>query len=148
MTVLQQLNDTVLLLDETSVLTIHSFCQQALNEFAFETFQLFGAEMLPDFTPVVEDEMNRFWRRSITTLPFPLLRLLWHKDLKANITEVLKNHQSGKRYPGFDENTTYSFDKKIQDEWLQLLTGRQQNLDKSTEALHHYIAQNADHLRT
>ncbi|MDF2187579.1 exodeoxyribonuclease V subunit beta [Paraflavitalea sp. CAU 1676] len=146
--VLQQLNDAVLLLDETSVLTIHSFCQQALNEFAFETFQLFGAEMLPDFTPVVEDEMNRFWRRSITTLPFPLLRLLWHKDLKANITEVLKNHQSGKRYPGFDENTTYSFDKKIQDEWLQLLTGMQQNLDKSTEALHHYIAQNADHLRT
>src|SRR5690606_29061499 len=31
------LNEGKLLLDETSVMTIHSFCQQSLQEFAFET---------------------------------------------------------------------------------------------------------------
>src|ERR1019366_1162206 len=40
----QRLYDAVLNLDETSVLTIHSFCQNTLNEFAFETKQLYGAE--------------------------------------------------------------------------------------------------------
>jgi len=146
-TVLQQLNDAVLFLDETSVLTIHSFCQQALNEFAFETFQLFGAEMLPDFTPVVEEELNKFWRRNITTLPFPLLKQLWHRDLKANITEVVRNHESGKRYPGYEANATYTLSQEIQDQWLQQISIQQDSLDKATQALHQYIVQNVDHLR-
>src|SRR4051794_25400361 len=42
----QRLKDAVLFLDETAVLTIHSFCQQTLTEFAFETNQLFGSDTL------------------------------------------------------------------------------------------------------
>ena len=45
---LERLKDATLFLDETSVLTIHSFCQQTLTEFAFETNQLFGADLLQD----------------------------------------------------------------------------------------------------
>ncbi len=69
----QQLRDAVLFLDEVSVLTIHGFCQQTLAEFAFETNQLFGAEMLPDMSLVIEDELNKFWRRRVTTLKTGLL---------------------------------------------------------------------------
>src|SRR5690606_11910975 len=42
------LNDAIVFLDETSVMTIHSFCQQTLTEFAFETNQLFGMEIVND----------------------------------------------------------------------------------------------------
>src|ERR1019366_2656492 len=37
----QLFREAVLYLDETAVMTIHSFCQQTLLEFAFETNQLF-----------------------------------------------------------------------------------------------------------
>jgi exodeoxyribonuclease V beta subunit len=40
------------------VLTIHSFCQQTLTEFAFETNQLFGAETLQDPGSIILDEVN------------------------------------------------------------------------------------------
>ena len=46
--VVRILREAVIYLDETSVLTIHSFCQQTLIEFAFETGQLFGVELLQD----------------------------------------------------------------------------------------------------
>lgn len=145
--VLQQLKDAVLFLDETSVLTIHSFCQQALNEFAFETFQLFGAEMLPDFAPVIEEEINHFWRRHITTLPVALLQHLWHKTLKENITEVLENHQAGKKYPGYREGHTYTITKSLQDEWTRELTILQQRLEQGNTELLEHIAKNRDQLK-
>ncbi|WP_276485149.1 exodeoxyribonuclease V subunit beta [Paraflavitalea pollutisoli] len=145
--VLQQLKDAVLFLDETAVLTIHSFCQLALNEFAFETFQLFGAEMLPDFTPVIEEEINKFWRRYITTLPTPLLQLIWHKELKDSITEILANHQAGKRYPGYQPHERYSLTPGLQEEWLHDLTVVQARLEKINNDLQEHIAQRQGELR-
>ncbi len=62
----QLLKDAVLFLDETSVLTIHSFCQQTLTEFAFETNQLFGADTLKEDNTILEEEVNQFWRKNIT----------------------------------------------------------------------------------
>src|SRR5919112_939650 len=61
----QLLKEAVLFLDETSVLTIHGFCQQTLTEFAFETNQLFGAETLNDIASLIESEVNKFWRENI-----------------------------------------------------------------------------------
>ena len=45
-TISRRLADAQLMLDETSVLTIHGFCQRTLGEYAFETGQLCGAETL------------------------------------------------------------------------------------------------------
>ena len=39
-----KLKNALLFLDETAILTIHSFCQRTLSEYAFETSQIFGAE--------------------------------------------------------------------------------------------------------
>jgi exodeoxyribonuclease V beta subunit len=68
--VTQQLHIAQLFLDETSVLTIHSFCQRTLSEFSFETKQLFGATTLtPDeYNQIAEDVFNEFWRKHITTI--------------------------------------------------------------------------------
>jgi len=143
----QQLTDAVLFLDETSVLTIHSFCQQALNEFAFETFQLFGAEMLPDFSPVIEEELNKFWRKHITTLPAGLLQQLWHEDLQQHIREVLENHLSGKKYPGFQEDSHYAMSKAKQEAWQQQLAAHNEQVAAAEEALYGYITDNEGLLR-
>ena len=75
----QKLKDAVLFLDETSVLTIHSFCQQTLTEFAFETNQLFGSDTLKDMVSLIESEVNKFWRENITTMNVDLLgQLIQH----------------------------------------------------------------------
>jgi exodeoxyribonuclease V beta subunit len=146
-TVQQQLKDAMLFLDETSVLTIHSFCQQALNEFAFETFQLFGADMQPDFDPVIEEELNKYWRRYITTLPSELLQQVWHESLKDHIKEVLKNHSGGKRYPGFNEKTHYAINKGKQDAWVQQLQDLNERAAAKETSLHAYIRDNRGELQ-
>lgn len=147
-TVQQQLTDAVLFLDETSVLTIHSFCQQALNEFAFETFQLFGAEMLPDFSPIIEEELNKYWRKHITTLPADLLQQLWHEDLKKNIREVLENHLSGKKYPGFQDSTLYTLTRAKQEAWQQQLASLSDQVETAEETLYGYITDHESLLRS
>lgn len=144
----QQLKDAVLFLDETSVLTIHSFCQQAVNEFAFETFQLFGAEMQPDLAPVIAEELNKFWRRHVTTLSTGLLQQVWHEDLRKNIQEVLKNHLSGKRYPGFDETAHYTITKAKQEEWQQQLATLQEQMKVLEEKMYAYVSANEALLRS
>lgn len=143
----QQLRDAVLFLDETSVLTIHSFCQQTLNEFAFETFQLFGAEMQPDLAPVIEEELNKFWRKHVTTLLPRLLQQVWHEDLRGNIREVLKNHLSGKKYPGFQENTRYSITRTQQDSWDQQLAALHEQKLALEQELLAYVAANGAKLQ-
>jgi exodeoxyribonuclease V beta subunit len=50
------LKEAVLFLDETAILTIHSFCQRILTEFAFETSQVFGSEILTDARAVITDK--------------------------------------------------------------------------------------------
>jgi len=70
------LEKALLSLDETSIGTIHSFCQKTLNEFAFETGQIYGAEALRDLTEVITDEVNDYWRNNISVLEKDLLLVL------------------------------------------------------------------------
>ncbi len=91
------LKEAVLFLDETSILTIHSFSQRILTEFAFETRQVFGSEILTDFKAIITDKVNSFWRKYITTLHTGLLQYLISAGLtRAKLEEVIKNTSSGK----------------------------------------------------
>ncbi|RBL93311.1 exodeoxyribonuclease V subunit beta [Chitinophaga flava] len=141
-----RLRDAVLLLDETSVLTIHSFCQQTLNEFAFETDQLFGAEMVPDTTPIIEGELNKFWRRHVTTLQPILLQSLWGEDMRSNILQVLQEHLSGKKYLGFNAKEDYRINVTQQNRWLEELFSLRQQQTVAEGALHQHIINNRDDL--
>jgi exodeoxyribonuclease V beta subunit len=113
------LHEAVLFLDETSVLTIHSFCQQTLNEFAFETGQLFGAELVQDTSALLQEEMNKFWRRHVTVIPVDLLRHLQQSGLsRDSISGVVKEHLTGKRYFSYSAEADYSC---CEEEHLKLL---------------------------
>ncbi len=105
-----RLKSALLFLDETSVLTIHSFCQRTLTEYAFETNQIFGAETL-DETSMNElklDEVNHFWRKNIVTLEKVILKALIPNFLSRDaLDSTIKDALNGKilislETPGMD----------------------------------------------
>src|SRR5690554_3381820 len=114
--VIELLKEAKLLLDETSVMTIHSFCQKTLNEFAFETNQLFGAETLQDTSSLIQDEVNRFWRERVTTLNPMLLKFLKEEKFKKEgdrlsrkvLVKFIETQLNGQRYIDYDSQKTYS----------------------------------------
>lgn len=106
----ERLNNAVLLLDEIEIMTIHSFCQQTLNEFAFETNQLFGAEMFTDLDSVIEQEVNEFWRVHISTMDVEVLSLLGFEELRQDIRAIIKEQLEGKHYSEYDADVTYTIE--------------------------------------
>ena len=146
-TVQQKLKDALLFLDETSVLTIHSFCQQTLNEFAFETNQLFGTEMIPDINPVIEEELNKCWRKYITTMPVALLSTVWSIDLKAGIAKAIDQHLSGKKYFGYDDALVYTITSTDHEEWIKLIESAAKKETELREVLHDYVVENTESIK-
>ena len=55
-------------LDEAHIQTIHSFCQDSLQLFAFESNQAFGLQLQEDLTDLVQLYTEDFWRNHITGL--------------------------------------------------------------------------------
>ncbi len=86
-------------LDETSIFTIHGFCQISLSEFAFETGQLFDSDVIEDETAIIEKVVNEYWRKEITTIEISLLQLLKDNGLsRTEIIDVVKKALSGKKF--------------------------------------------------
>ncbi len=142
----QQLKDAILFLDETAVLTIHSFCQKTLNEFAFETDQLFGAEMIQDTRTLIEEEVQKFWRKYVTTLHIRLLEKIWEPDMMKGISTALNEHMGGKRYYAYEPGKRYVIKAKEQEEWLQQLDAVDEKKDAAEKDLHNFIKDNKDSL--
>lgn len=113
-TVKQLINDTYLLLDEMNIQTIHSFCQQNLNEFALETRQLFGAELIKDYSEIIERHYNVFWRKYITTLPVSTLNNIKLDSFRAQSLDIIKGYFDGKYLVN-------SISKQDTEEYYQLL---------------------------
>ena len=144
----QTLREAVLFLDETSVLTIHGFCQQTLLEFAFETNQLFGVELVPDISPFLEAALNHFWRRHVTTMNSGLLEKIWEGGMKWNIQKLLQEHLSGKHYLGFEEKKDYAITTAMQKKWLKELAGLDEKERQLQEELLAYIKTHRKRLTT
>ncbi|MDB5247664.1 MAG: Exodeoxyribonuclease [Segetibacter sp.] len=145
----QRLKDAVLFLDETSVLTIHSFCQQTLTEFAFETNQLFGSETLKDIVTLIESEVNKFWRQHITTMNVNLLRqLIEHGLSRSDITSVIREHLSGKKYFEYDENESYSICDEDQESFSNTIKELAEKDKEIKECVYDHIRKNASHLKS
>jgi exodeoxyribonuclease V beta subunit len=145
----QQLKDAVLFLDETSVLTIHSFCQQTLTEFAFETNQLFGSETLKDMVSLIETEVNKFWRENITTMNVELLgQLIEHRLSRADIVSVIREHISGKKYFEYDENESYSICDEDQRSFSKTIKELAEKDKEIKECVYDHIRDNTDRLKS
>ncbi len=86
-------------LDETSIFTIHSFCQLTLNEFAFETGQAFNSEVIEDEASLINEAVNEYWRKNITTLDSDLLKFLLKGGLSKNkLVNVVLKARMGKEF--------------------------------------------------
>jgi len=97
--VLLRLKKARLQLDQTSIFTIHSFCQKSLNEFAFETGQLFDSEVIENESQLIENAVNEHWRKEITTLDSEILRILLDKGLsRSQMIGVVTKALSGKKF--------------------------------------------------
>lgn len=55
-------------LDELNIFTIHGFCQRTLGEFAFETGEAFGKELVKEITPIYDELGLDFIRNNIYQL--------------------------------------------------------------------------------
>lgn len=140
----QRLNNALLLLDETAILTIHSFCQRTLAEFAFETGQVFSAETMTaqDTLSIVEDQVNRFWRKYITTLELDLIKWIFAHDFsRLNLIKTINFALGGKilftpeKYtPGFLEPAAQKQTVELFRQIMQASSEKRNNLIESLKA--------------
>lgn len=144
----QLLNSAVINLDETSVMTIHGFCQQTLNEFAFETGQLFSAELVENTTSILEEEIQAFWRTHITSIRTDLLKNLIQQNFnQSGIAAILNGHLSGKNYIFYNEDEKYEFGEQKQQEFFDLISIAEKDKIELEDELVSYIQQNAENIK-
>ena len=98
-TVLLCLRKASLSLDDTSIFTIHGFCQKILSEFAFETGQLFKSEVTDSSADITEKAVNEYWRQHITTLDKAQLQLLFEHNLsRSDMAGTVNKALGGKTF--------------------------------------------------
>ncbi|EOR95813.1 Exodeoxyribonuclease V beta chain [Arcticibacter svalbardensis MN12-7] len=142
------LREAVLFLDETAVLTIHSFCQQTLTQFAFETRQLFGVEILLNTGNVLGDEVNKFWRKEVTTLPSALLEILISSGFsRDSIKSILNDHLGGKHYLFYKHGEVYSYCTEDHNSILQTLSEIKSKEDEMRSCLIQQVLDSTDDLQ-
>ncbi len=120
----QILRDTRLLIDEMAVQTIHSFCQLTLREFAFETGQPFTSETI-SLDALLEEALNKFWRRSLNTLPAELLLDFDPGTVRSQMAAAVSNHLAGKTYFGYIERVNYNLSEAQVRDWLREIKSKE-----------------------
>ena len=142
------LKEAVLFLDETAILTIHSFCQRVLTEFAFETRQIFGSEILTDLKAVLTDRVNAFWRKNITTLHTHLLRQLMNAGLsRKNLVEVMLNAMAGKSLVPATPLPDDFLSQKHQNVLYNSLSKMDKQIELISSGIIRYITANASNIQ-
>jgi exodeoxyribonuclease V beta subunit len=72
---IRRLRLAVRAMDEAAIYTIHSFCQRALTEFAFNSGQQFQMDVLTDDSDLWRQAVQDWWRRTSYSLDQPRARL-------------------------------------------------------------------------
>lgn len=86
-------------LDQVAVFTIHGFCQRVLNEFAFDTRQVFGANAVSAeaYGILIQDIVKKIWREKITVLQTAVLSMLDKTTFtQKGMIEAVKKKLAGK----------------------------------------------------
>ena len=87
-------------LDEASIQTIHSFCQESLNNYALDSGQAYGLELEPDISILVDTQIKGWWRKNVPLLEEEDLKE-WNNFLKVDILRALvQENLKGKVYSG------------------------------------------------
>jgi exodeoxyribonuclease V beta subunit len=70
------------LFDEAAIFTIHGFCQRVLTEMAFESGNLFDAELITDQQDILLEVVDDFYRKQFTAeMPFVLAAYARNKKI-------------------------------------------------------------------
>lgn len=141
------LQSAVINLDETKVITIHGFCKLTLSEFAFETGQLFGAELIQDISSIMEVEVQDFWRKHITIIDKDLLTVLLEFKLnQSDITKIVNSHLNGKDFIFYKKEEQYKLDPTKQISFLSNINDLKSKIQKIEKELLEYIESHPDEL--
>ena len=124
--------------DEARIFTIHGFCQRLLQEHAFEIAARYGAELLTDSKPLMEEVAHDFWRVKIDTAP-PLLSALTlahgaSPDDWVDILQQSRNHPALRILPGRDARSCDEIASRL-DATLTALREEWQRSGAALEAL-------------
>jgi exodeoxyribonuclease V beta subunit len=105
---IQRLKMAIQQMDQSSILTIHSFCAKMLSEFAFESGHFFSATALhPDENTYLQMQViNEFWREDIATLDQDILYVLRNAGFSRKLfLSIIKSAIGGKKvYHGLSED--------------------------------------------
>jgi len=144
-----RLKNAILFLDETAILTIHSFCQRVLSEYAFETNQLFGADAMSqtDLANSTSTEINNFWRKNIVVLQPLLLKYIMPTYIsREQLQEFTGNALSGKTLVAITPYDADILSEKHQLELLQQLQEQNDLAKAATKTASDYIDINREAL--
>ena len=137
------LKEAVLFLDETAILTIHSFCQRVLTEFAFETSQIFGSEILMDLKLIITDQVNAFWRKRITTINTGLLRELIKAGFsRNNLVKLMENALGGKAITPNVPLPNNFLSQQFQGDLYAIIAEQESRINKVEEELVQFVETN------
>lgn len=64
----ENLNQAILQLDQLNIFTIHSFCQQTLTTYAFQTNEAFGNTLVPDISEYYQRFVQTYLRETLYPL--------------------------------------------------------------------------------
>lgn len=73
----RRLRDALHGFDGAAISTIHGFCQRVLQEHAFESGVPFGAELITDETPLIQEIVRDFWTGELHHASPELVQFLW-----------------------------------------------------------------------
>jgi exodeoxyribonuclease V beta subunit len=85
-----RLYNALLEIHQAKMCTIHSFCQQTLNEFAFETNQSFGKVLLEDISQLTHKYCTAYRREVLNAMEFELFELSGLKEVKT-LSSLISN---------------------------------------------------------
>jgi len=113
-TAMGQLAEALSEVDSMPVYTIHGFCKQMLEDYAFETGQPFGAEMVPDNNEFYRELAEDFYRKKLASYPVEFL-LQSKKTSPAALAELAKELSKPLVHLPIKENLTDQAQREAQE---------------------------------
>lgn len=86
--------------DEAAIYTIHSFCQRALRENAFESSSLFNTELAKDQAEMSGEIVDDFWRIHFYSMPLMLVKYYMENNKLSEKTfiNLLKKYSADPQF--------------------------------------------------
>ncbi|MBN2298838.1 MAG: exodeoxyribonuclease V subunit beta, partial [Deltaproteobacteria bacterium] len=89
------LDHALKLFDEAAIFTIHGFCQRVLTEMAFESSNLFDAELITDQRDILMEVVDDFYRKQFTAeIPYELVAYARYRKITPESLMKLVNGAS------------------------------------------------------